>query len=232
MNMLPSEVPRWVEALTEQATDVPAEAELLICAPFTHLPALQHAAFGTELRVGAQDISSEATGARTGEVSGAMLADLGITYVLVGHSERREYHREDNEILTQKLLRATEAGLQPIFCVGETLEEREAGNAESVVRNQLTALESHDLPGLVIAYEPVWAIGTGKTASASDANEMCAYIHTVLKTDGRSARVLYGGSMNPGNAAELLAQPAIQGGLIGGASLETDSFIQIARSIS
>ena len=232
MNMVPSEVHAWAEALAATLGTVPANAELLVCAPYTHLPALSEATFGTRIKVGAQDVSSVATGARTGEISAAMLRDLGASYVLIGHSERREYHGETNELLREKVLRATEAGLSPIFCVGETLAEREAGNEQTVVAKQLEALSGLDLPGLVVAYEPVWAIGTGKTASASDANAMCAYIAGELSVAGFSARVLYGGSMNPGNAAELLSQSAIQGGLIGGASLEVGSFTDIARSVS
>lgn len=229
--MIPSEVHAWANALATEAATVPNSAELLICAPYTHLPALSEATFGTRIAVGAQDVSSVASGARTGEIAAAMLRDLGVTYVIIGHSERREYHGEQNDLLREKVVRATEAGLSPIFCVGETLAEREAGTAEDVVAKQLAAIHGLAIPGLVVAYEPVWAIGTGKTASAADANTMCAAIANMLASNGHEARVLYGGSMNPDNAAELLAQDAIQGGLIGGASLDVGSFTKIARSV-
>lgn len=232
MNMVPSEVHAFATKLVAAAESVPANAELLVCAPYTHLPALSEAVFGTRVRVGAQDVSSVSAGARTGEIAATMLADLGVTYVLIGHSERREYHGETNELLREKVLRVTEANITPIFCVGETLAEREAGTEQQVVTDQLAAITGIHIPGLVVAYEPVWAIGTGKTASATDAATMCAYIATQLESAGHEARVLYGGSMNPANAAELLAQEAIRGGLIGGASLDVDSFTTIARSVS
>lgn len=232
MNLLPSAVTGWIAELAELAADLPSNAELLLCAPYTHLPALAEATFGTRINVGAQDVSGVAEGARTGEVSAAMLKDIGVQYVLIGHSERREYHGEAGQTLRSKLQTATDAGIRAIFCVGETLEQREAGEAEATVRAQLADLHDLELPGLVVAYEPVWAIGTGKTASAADANAMCAFITEELRAAGRDARVLYGGSMNADNAEELLAQPAIQGGLIGGASLQPKSFATIARSVS
>lgn len=232
MNLLPSEVPGWIANLATLANDLPDNAELLLCAPYTHLPALAKATFGTRIKVGAQDVSTVAEGARTGEVSAAMLKDVSVQYVLVGHSERREYHGEAGEELRNKLQAAADVGIRAIFCVGETLEQREAGAAEATVRAQLADLHGLDLPGLVVAYEPVWAIGTGKTASADDANAMCTFIQQELREAGRDARILYGGSMNADNARELLAQPAIQGGLIGGASLQPQSFATIARSVS
>lgn len=232
MNLLPSAVPEWVETLAELEDSLPGNAELLLCAPYTHLATLSEATFGSRIKVGAQDVSSVPSGARTGEISAAMLKDLGVEYVLVGHSERREYHQESSELLQAKLQAAASVGIRAIYCVGETLEQREAGQAEETVRAQLADVDGLELPGLVVAYEPVWAIGTGKTASAEDANAMCTFITAELSAAGRSARVLYGGSMNENNAQELLAQPAIQGGLIGGASLKPESFATIARSVS
>jgi len=240
MNKLPSEVPGWVEELQGHLDGLPnrAQVELAICAPFTHLPVLGEALGGTGVALGAQDVSAHEEGAYTGEVSAAMLKDLGVQYVIVGHSERRAYHAEDDALVHDKLERVLAHGLSPILCVGERLEEREAGRAEAVTLGQLeaalkgTSLESAET--LVIAYEPVWAIGTGKTATEEDAQEMCGAIRGKLQDlypdVAGEVRILYGGSMKPDNAAGLLAQPDVNGGLIGGASLDAAALAKIAAA--
>jgi triosephosphate isomerase len=239
MNLLPSEAVRWVSSFIEQLEQVPhAHAEILLNVPFTHLLPLADIAEGTPVRLGAQDLSPHPAGAYTGEVSAAMLRDAGSRFVIVGHSERRAYHAEDDTLVNAKVSAAHTEGLTPILCVGESESQRDAGEALTVVLKQLEA----DLSGLslsspselVIAYEPIWAIGTGKTASADDAQEMCASIRTSLRrlypSLADDLRVLYGGSMNPGNAGELLLKPDINGGLIGGASLKIDSLLAIIES--
>ena len=185
------------------------------------------------IEVGAQDVSAHASGAYTGEVSADMLKDLGCRYVIVGHSERRQYHAETDALVADKARSALAAGITPIVCVGETLDEREAGRTEEVVKRQLAAVihaNGHCISEVVVAYEPVWAIGTGKTASPEEAQAVHAVLRAQLKaaTD-QSARIkiLYGGSMNATNAATLLAQPDIDGGLIGGASLKSQDSLKI-----
>lgn len=237
MNLLPSGSGAWLRDLLSRlgegaATDGP---QLLVCAPYTHLPALTEAAFGSAVKVGAQDVSAHESGAYTGEVSASMLADLGVSHVIVGHSERRHHHREDDATVAAKARRALAHGLTPIVCLGEDRTERDAGRAEEVVLSQLQGSLEGVEPGgeesIVIAYEPVWAIGTGLTATAGDAQAMGATIRRALEERypafGTEIRVLYGGSMNPGNAGELLAEPDVDGGLIGGASLKVDDFLAI-----
>jgi len=243
MNKLPSEAAAWLRELQAAlpagaASGGSAKAELLVLVPFTHLPGMAKLAFGTGIGVGAQDVSSHASGAYTGEVAGPMLRDAGATYVIVGHSERRAYHHEDDTLVNAKVKAATAAGLVPILCVGESRAERDAGAASTVVLAQLAgALEGLDLANpaaLVVAYEPVWAIGTGLTATADDAQEMSAVIRDALRERygavGDEVRVLYGGSMKPSNAAELMSKPDIDGGLIGGASLAVSDLLAIAEA--
>jgi triosephosphate isomerase len=238
MNLLPSEVAGWAGELLEQLNTRDTRADLALCAPFTHLAPLREALAGSPVALGAQDLSAYEEGAYTGEVSAAMLRDAGVVYVIVGHSERRRYHRETDALVRDKLARARVHGLAPILCVGETLEQREAGRAGEVTLGQLgVALEGMRLehpPELAVAYEPVWAIGTGKTATARDAQEMCALIREALRelqpAHAEGIRILYGGSMKPGNARELLAQPDVNGGLVGGASLEVSSLLAIAQA--
>lgn len=189
------------------------------------------------IELGAQDVSQHASGAYTGEVSGAMLKDFGVRYAIVGHSERRRYHGETDQVVSLKVKAALASGITPIVCVGETLEEREAGQTESVVKRQMAAVihdNGHCISEIVVAYEPVWAIGTGKTATSAQAQAVHAVLRAQLKAasavaEGR-VRILYGGSMNAANAKELLAQPDIDGGLIGGASLKAADFMQIVAS--
>jgi triosephosphate isomerase (TIM) len=186
------------------------------------------------IELGAQDVSTQASGAYTGEVSGSMLKDFDVRYVIVGHSERRRYHGETDQAVSLKAKAALAAGITPIVCVGETLQEREAGQTEAVVKRQLAAVihdNGHCISEIVVAYEPVWAIGTGKTASPEQAQQVHAVLRAQLSAASSAAkqrvRILYGGSMNAANAKELLAQPDIDGGLIGGASLKAADFLQI-----
>ncbi|HEY1043660.1 MAG TPA: triose-phosphate isomerase [Telluria sp.] len=215
-----------------------ANADCAVCAPAPYLAQCQQLLSGTPVAWGAQDVSRHAGGAYTGEVSASMLMDFGCSYVIVGHSERRAYHGESNELVAQKAVAAMTAGLTPIVCVGETLEEREAGRTAQVVSAQLQAvlalLDGVQLSGIVVAYEPVWAIGTGKTATPDMAQEVHALLRTQLKEKnadaGAGVRILYGGSMKPDNARELMAQTDIDGGLIGGASLKAADFLAIVQA--
>lgn len=210
----------------------PAGAEVALCPPAVYLQQCIDSPVG----IGAQDVSAEQDGARTGELSAPMLSDVGCKYVLVGHSERREYHAESNELVAAKAAAAVAEGLIPIFCVGETLAQREAGEVEAVIAQQLEPLLANiDVAEkTVVAYEPVWAIGTGKTASSEDAQQVHAYIRTQFDAvNGRIAaalRILYGGSVKPENAGELCAMPDINGALVGGASLDAASFNEIIQA--
>lgn len=243
MHKLPSEANSWTRdflaGLAERIDDrQPLPCDIALAVPFTHLSGMARQAFGSRLALGAQDVSAHVEGAHTGEVSAAMVKDVGARYVIVGHSERRAHHHEDDALIKQKLLRCLEAGLIPILCVGESRDQRDAGEAESVVVGQLTgALEGVEIPApdrLVVAYEPVWAIGTGLTATADDAQDMSAtvrgHLATLLRGLAEEIRILYGGSMKPGNADELLARPDIDGGLIGGASIAQDDLLAIIAS--
>lgn len=207
--------------------------EVAVCPTFVHLPLAIERLAGSAVAVGAQDCSHVQSGAYTGEVAAGMLRELGCRWVILGHSERRQYHGESDEMVSAKLGAAIAAGLQPIVCVGETREEREAGSAQAVVAAQLSgALAGHsDLSSLVVAYEPVWAIGTGLTATPEQAQEMHAFIRAQLghaaSVNPDDTRLLYGGSVKPGNAAELFARPDIDGALVGGASLDATDFAAI-----
>jgi triosephosphate isomerase (TIM) len=214
------------------------ETEVTLCPPFTALRAVADAIEGHGIGLAAQTMHAEPSGAFTGEVSAPMLLDAGADAVILGHSERRQLFGETDEALARKLPAALEAGLRPILCIGETEGERDGGETETVLRRQLEAdlaeLPEGRLAEVVVAYEPVWAIGTGKTATAEIAQEACAFVRSVLtEHDAEAAdgvRILYGGSMKPDNAAELLSQPDIDGGLIGGASLEAEQFAAIVRA--
>lgn len=204
-----------------------------VAVPAPYLASVQAAVAGSPIAVAAQDVSAHDKGAYTGEVSGAMLKDFGVRYALVGHSERRQYHGETDAVVAAKAQAALAQGLTPIVCVGETLEEREAGSTEAVVKRQLAAVihqVGHCVSELVVAYEPVWAIGTGKTATPEQAQQVHAVLRAQLAAATEHAQgiaILYGGSMNAANAAELLAQADIDGGLVGGASLKAPDFLQI-----
>ncbi|WP_341669663.1 triose-phosphate isomerase [Alcaligenes sp. SDU_A2] len=212
-------------------TQLLSECDVLLCAPFVYLPQLQQAMEGTGFALGAQDVSVHAKGAYTGEVSGAMLADVGCRWVIVGHSERRQYHQESSAQVAAKVLAALGAGLTPIVCVGEQLADRQAGQAVCVVHDQLDpikALGAQIVERVVLAYEPVWAIGTGLTATPQQAQDMHAQIRAFMGSD--VVRILYGGSVKADNAAELFAMPDIDGALVGGASLDAQEFLRIVAA--
>lgn len=217
----------------------PGLVHVAVCPPFVNLEVVRQVLEGSPIQLGAQNMHYEEAGAYTGEVSAAMLRAVGCRYVILGHSERRQYFGETDALVNRKVKRALQYGLVPIVCVGETLEERQAGQAEAVVTCQLQGvLESIELTSaeaLVIAYEPVWAIGTGHTATPAQAQEMHALIRQLLVSRygdaiGRALHILYGGSVKPDNAAALFAQPDVDGGLIGGASLKAADFIEIVRA--
>lgn len=235
MNKTPQEAASLIEELKPLVAD--AKAEVVVCPPFVCLDAAAKALKGTNIRLGAQNIHFEKNGAFTGEVSADMLLALGVEYVIIGHSERRQYFAETDETVNKKVKAALAAGLVPIICVGESLEQREEGITEEVVKRQtklaLEGLSAQQVAGLVIAYEPIWAIGTGKTATSQDANDTIKCIRSaVAEVFGSAAdeiRIQYGGSMNPKNAAELMAMSDIDGGLIGGASLKADDFSKVVN---
>ena len=221
----------FLSALVDAHPDAPA-ADVLLCPPATLLSAMASAR-PDWLLLGGQDCAQTQSGAHTGDISAAMLADLGCSHVIVGHSERRSDHGEGDALVRDKAEAALEAGLVPIICVGETLEQRESGEAEAVVISQLRASTPECEAGaVVIAYEPVWAIGTGRTASPEDAQAMHAALRAAWPgADSQLLRILYGGSMNPGNAEALLSQSDVDGGLIGGASLKPERFASIIRTL-
>jgi triosephosphate isomerase len=210
-------------------------AEVVICAPFTTLNNVIDSSRGTRIKVAAQNMHEAESGAYTGEISAGMLRDLDVRAVVLGHSERRQYFNETDEALAAKVVVALENDLEPILCVGETDAQREASETEAVLKTQVEAalanVPADKLSDVVIAYEPVWAIGTGKVATNEMAQEACAYIRSLLDPAAAdSVRILYGGSMKPENATELLAQPDIDGGLIGGASLKPDDFAALVAA--
>ena len=215
------------------------QAELAVCPPAIYLMKVGGMLADSGVALGAQNVCDQASGAYTGEVSAAMLLDAGCRYAIVGHSERRSLYGESNELVAARFAQAVEAGVIPILCVGETLEQREQGITESVVAGQIDAvLAVSGIEGIgraVIAYEPVWAIGTGQVATPEQAQAVHAFIRGKLAeaddSIARQVQILYGGSMNPGNAADLLAQTDIDGGLIGGASLKADDFLAIAQAV-
>jgi len=214
------------------------QTEVAVCPPYVLIPLAAEKLAGSNIAYGGQDLNVNESGAFTGEISGPMLKDFGCHYVIVGHSERRTYYGESDQIVADKFGAAQAHGLVPILCIGETLEEREAGQTEAVVDRQLQAvLDKHGIAAMnnaVIAYEPVWAIGTGKTATPEQAQEVHAFIRSRLaevdKTVAEGCRILYGGSMKPDNALELRKQPDIDGGLIGGASLKAEDFLGICTA--
>ncbi len=239
MNTTPAQGQELIKAIAAEKTGVCDCVEMIIGVPFTHICAVGEVAKSAGVAVAAQNCSDEKSGAFTGEISAEMLASVGVQYVILGHSERREYFCEDSAELTAKLERVYENGMAPIYCIGEKLEEREANQQEAVCRQQLEevvfSLTPEQFSQLVIAYEPVWAIGTGKTATSDQAQEIHAFIRSVLAEKfGTEAAaktpILYGGSCNAGNAQELFSKEDVDGGLIGGASLAADTFVAIAKS--
>ena len=237
MNKTPGEGAALIAGIRKELGDGVCPVEVVVCPPFTGLDAAAKALAGSKIALGAQNMHWEAPGAFTGEISTNMLLDLGVRYVILGHSERRSFFGETDAIVNRKTKAALAAGLIPIVCVGETLAEREANKTEKVVTTQVhesLAGLGENLRKIVVAYEPVWAIGTGKTASPAQAQEVHALIRRVLATisDGQTAtsiRIQYGGSMKPENAKALMSQPDIDGGLIGGAALKADAFVAIVR---
>lgn len=211
--------------------------EAVICAPYTLLKDLKESTRGTNIKIGAQNMHFEEKGAFTGEISPLMLKELDMDYVVIGHSERRQYFNETDETVNKKVLKALEVGIDPILCVGETLEEREAGNTKNVCKVQvekaLQNVSKDDLAKVVIAYEPIWAIGTGKTATSEDANDVIAYIREVIANLygelANEVRIQYGGSVKPSNVAEIMNQSDIDGALVGGASLEANDYIELVN---
>ncbi|WP_245557566.1 triose-phosphate isomerase [Deinococcus peraridilitoris] len=236
MNKLPSEAGPWAKALQEE---LPAtQAEVAVLAPATHLAFLASDLYGSGVAFGAQDLSAHASGAYTGEISAAMLSDLGARYVITGHSERRTMHGESDDTVAAKARAAQGARLVPIVCVGEALEIREAGRHIDVTLTQLRGSLNRvdgDPSQLVIAYEPVWAIGTGRTATAADAEEMAGAIrktlHELYGEAASAIRVLYGGSVKPDNVREICGQPNVNGALVGGASLELPSVLGMLAAL-
>ncbi len=235
MHKTVAEAADFVDALLPRIAAT--QHDVVICPPFTALTAVVERRYGTAVKVAAQNMHEEDTGAFTGEVSAPMLVELDVEAVVLGHSERRQYFNETDEALARKVPAALAAGLEPILCVGESEEARDADQTKGVLENQLQAdlagVESAGLAEVVIAYEPIWAIGTGRTASSEQAQEACAFIRDVLRERGAAAdevRILYGGSVKPANAAELLSQPDIDGALVGGASLDPEDFAAIVEA--
>ena len=235
MHKTVAEAAEFVDALLPRIAAT--QNDVVICAPFTALTAVVERRYGTAVKVAAQNMHEEDAGAFTGEISAPMLVELDVEAVVLGHSERRQYFNETDEALARKVPAALAAGLEPILCVGESEQARDAGETEEVLERQLQAdlagLESADLSRVVIAYEPIWAIGTGRTATPEQAQQVCAFIRDVVRMRGAVAgelRVLYGGSVKPANAAELLALPDVDGALVGGASLDAEEFAAIVEA--
>lgn len=214
------------------------DVEAVVCPPFTSLALAKEVLEGTEIKVGAQNVHFEDSGAFTGEISPLFLKDLDIKYVILGHSERREYFGETDNIINTKVKAVLKHGLSPIVCVGETLGEREAEKAKEKVNTQITenfeGIDASEFENIVIAYEPIWAIGTGKTASADDAEEMCAYIRSLVSEQfgeeaAEKVRIQYGGSVKPNNVVEIMSKENIDGALVGGASLEAESYSKLVN---
>ena len=239
MNNTRVETKALIEDLIPLAKD--AGCDVVVCVPFTNLETAVNLTKGTNIKVGAQNCHFEAKGAFTGEISASMLTEMGVEYVVIGHSERRQYFGETDATVNKRLKAVIDAGMTAILCVGEMLEDRENGITDELVAMQtkiaLGGVSKEDLSKVIIAYEPVWAIGTGKTATADQANEVCALIRATVEKlyDKEAADALtiqYGGSMNAGNAAELLCKPDVDGGLIGGASLKAPDFATIINAAS
>jgi triosephosphate isomerase len=221
------------------AFEPPAGVEIVVCPPFTALCEVAKTLRDSNIRLGAQDMSEHNAGAYTGEIAAEMLKEFAVRYVILGHSERRQYHKESDELISKKARAAHAASLQPIICVGETLAERETSQMERVletqVRGSLTGLSKAQMVETIIAYEPVWAIGTGKTATTAQAQEAHAFIRGLLvklfdEATARRVRIQYGGSVKSSNARELMSQPDVDGALVGGASLEAQSFAEIVKN--
>lgn len=236
MNLSIAEGVQFVNDIKEAVKDT--DVEVVLCAPFTFLKDMKTATVNTNIKIAAQNMHYEKNGAFTGEISADMLKEIGVDYVVIGHSERRQYFNETDESVNKKVAAALAAGLLPIMCVGETLEEREAGNTKDICKRQtvegLKGISADAMKKIVIAYEPVWAIGTGRTASSQDANDVIAYIRSILEdlySDevSEEVRIQYGGSVKPENVEEIMNEADIDGALVGGASVKADSFIQLVN---
>ena len=236
MNMTVSEAKSLLEEIKEK--DLDQEVEAGVCAPAVDLPIAAELLEGTDINFGGENMYYEESGAFTGEISPLMLTDIGADYVILGHSERRDIFGEDDKLINEKVLSAFSHDLTPILCCGESLEEREANKQEEKVKAQLTAdladVGEEDIKKLIIAYEPIWAIGTGKTASAEDAEAMCAFIRNLIaelysEDAAEAVRIQYGGSVKPANVKELMAKENIDGALVGGASLKADDFADLVN---
>jgi triosephosphate isomerase (TIM) len=239
MNKTPAEAAKLIDELIPAVKD--AQCDLVICVPYVDLAVAVEKCKGTNIGVGAENVHFEKSGAYTGEISADMLAEMGVKYVITGHSERRQYFAETDATVNKRTKAALEAGLTAIVCVGELLDQREQGVTEELVRLQtkiaLLGVTADEMKRVIIAYEPVWAIGTGRTATSEQAQEVCAAIRTVVaelygKDVAEATTVQYGGSMNAGNADELLGKLDVDGGLIGGASLKADAFAAIVNAAS
>ena len=237
MNKTVAEAVALASEIKEKVAGV-ENVKIIVCPVFTAVKSVADVLKGSNVKVGAQDMYWETSGAYTGEVSGEMLLEAGAEYVIIGHSERRQYFGETNETVNKKLKKALSIGLKPIVCIGETLADRESGATEAVVEKQVregfVGLTAEEMKGTVIAYEPVWAIGTGKTATAEQAEAVHAFVRNLVsqlwdKETADAVVIQYGGSMKPENVASLLAQPDIDGGLIGGAALKADSFEKLVK---
>lgn len=228
MHKTQADASAFVQQLMPQLESVPEEREIVLCAPFTTLGLLVDKLQSTRVQVGAQNVHWEKEGAYTGEVSGAMLKEVGVRYVVVGHSERRQYFGETDETVNARLKAAQLTGLTPILCVGETKQQRDADQTESVITGQIKkALVDINQFNLIIAYEPIWAIGTGETCAANEADAVIGKIRALL--DNKEVSIQYGGSVKPQNVDEIMAQSEIDGALVGGASLMPDSFARLAN---
>jgi len=238
MNKTVAEALDLVNGLKRELSTV-KEVDIVVCPPFTALSEVSKAILDSNIRLGAQNMSEHNVGAYTGEIAAVMLKEFSVRYVILGHSERRQYQKESDELISRKALAAHAASLKPIICVGETLQEREAGLTEKVletqVRGSLAGLTREQMVETIIAYEPVWAIGTGKTATTEQAQQAHAFIRRLLvglfdEATARKVRIQYGGSVKPNNARELMSQPDVDGALVGGASLEVRSFSDIVKN--
>ena len=239
MNNNLSESVNLISEIKNAVTGKELNAEIIICPPFTSLETASTLVKDTNIKLGAQNMHFEESGAYTGEISAQMLKSVGCEYVILGHSERRAIFGESDEIINKKIKKALSAGLKPIFCIGETLEQRENGTTKNIiekqVRNGLTEISAEDLNSIIVAYEPVWAIGTGKTATPEQAQEVHEFIRNLVKEmysadSAENLTIQYGGSVKPDNAQELLSQKDIDGALVGGACLKADSFFEIIKS--
>ena len=238
MNKTVAEALDLVGSIKRELKDV-KEVDIVVCPPFTALSEVSKAILDSNIRLGAQDMSEHMFGAHTGEIAAGMLKEFSVRYVILGHSERRQYQKEPSELIARKALAAHQASLKPIICVGETLAERESGQMENVlytqVRDSLAGLSKEQMAETIIAYEPVWAIGTGKTATTKQAEDTQAFIRGLLvklfdEVVARRVRIQYGGSVKPSNARDLMSQPDVDGALVGGASLEARTFADIVKN--